>query len=99
MDCSHYTEDVLMPAVSLANTTQPHNTDIMGVVYAKGRVNSLQVKKQSHEIMTNVTYHPNLDFKCMHIFHIYYNQGHSYSFIALQMQKMHQTHLKYIILH
>ncbi len=81
MDCSHYTEDVLMPAVSPANTTQPHNTDITGVVYARGSVNSLQVRKQSHEIMMDVTYHSYLDFKCMHIFHIYCNQGRSYSFI------------------
>ncbi len=31
--------------------------------------------------MTDVTYHPNLDLKSMHIFHIYCNQGRSYSFI------------------
>lgn len=67
MDCSHYTEDVFMPAVLLANTTQPHNTDIAGVVYVRGSVNSLKVRKQSHEIMTDVIYNPNVDMQIFHI--------------------------------
>lgn len=67
MDCSHYTEDVLTPALSLANTTQPHNTDITGDVYARGSVNSLEVKKQSHEIMTDVIYNQNVDMQIFHL--------------------------------